>query len=69
MALFNLRLDFCAIRMTEQLLIRVFVFRTIQPRHGRMSAFTSGIENKHHVEPVTKGVRFALTMGFTCDKS
>jgi len=43
--------------------------RTIEPREGRVSAFTSGIENKHHVEPVTGGSRYALTMGFTCDKS
>jgi hypothetical protein len=34
-----------------------------------VSAFTSGIENKHYVEPVTEGVRYALTMGFTCDRS
>lgn len=43
--------------------------RTIEPRLGRLSFFTSGIENKHHVKPVTAGVRYALTMGFTCDKS
>lgn len=41
--------------------------RTIQPRNGRVSFFTSGIENKHHVQQVTKGTRFALTIGFTCD--
>ena len=43
--------------------------RTIQPRSGRVSAFTSGPENKHHVEKVTSGTRYALTMGFTCDES
>ncbi|TRY69063.1 hypothetical protein TCAL_04139 [Tigriopus californicus] len=43
--------------------------RTIEPRMGRVSAFTSGIENKHHVERVTSGIRYALTMGFTCDPS
>lgn len=43
--------------------------RTVEPREGRVSAFTSGIENKHHVEPVTGGSRYALTMGFTCDPS
>jgi len=43
--------------------------RTIQPRSGRVSAFTSGPENKHHVEKVTWGTRYALTMGFTCDES
>lgn len=42
--------------------------RTVQPREGRVSVFTSGIENKHYVEKVTSGVRYALTMGFTCDK-
>ena len=31
--------------------------RTVEPREGRVSAFTSGIENKHHVEPVTGGSR------------
>jgi len=25
------------------------------------------VENKHHVEKVTNGARYALTMGFTCD--
>lgn len=43
--------------------------RTIEPKLGRLSFFTSGIENKHHVKPITEGVRYALTMGFTCDKS
>jgi len=43
--------------------------RTVEPKEGRVSAFTSGIENKHYVEPVTGGTRYALTMGFTCDKS
>jgi len=43
--------------------------RTIEPREGRVSAFTSGVENKHHVEPVVGGTRYALTMGFTCDQS
>ena len=43
--------------------------RTIEPREGRVSAFTSGVENKHHVEPVAGGTRYALTMGFTCDQS
>ncbi len=42
--------------------------RTIEPRSGRVSTFTSGADNKHHVEKVTSGTRFALTMGFTCDE-
>jgi len=41
--------------------------RTIQPRMGRVSMFTSGIENKHFVERVTEGTRYALTIGFSCD--
>ena len=43
--------------------------RTIEPREARVSAFTSGVENRHYVEPVTGGTRYALTMGFTCDKT
>ena len=43
--------------------------RTIEPRLARLSFFTSGIENKHHVKPVISGVRYALTLGFTCDVS
>jgi len=41
--------------------------RTVQPRYGRVSFFTSGGGNKHHVEPVTEGTRYALTMGFSCN--
>ena len=41
--------------------------KTIEPRLGRVSFFTSGIENKHFVKPVNSGVRYALTLGFTCD--
>ena len=41
--------------------------RTIEPRLGRVSFFTSGVENKHYVKRVTSGVRYALTLGFTCD--
>jgi len=43
------------------------VNKSIEPKEGRVSAFTSGIENRHFVEPVTGGSRYALTMGFTCD--
>ena len=43
--------------------------RTIEPREARVSAFTSGVENRHYVEPVTGGTRYALTMGFTCDQT
>ncbi|XP_065669672.1 2-oxoglutarate and iron-dependent oxygenase domain-containing protein 3 [Hydra vulgaris] len=42
--------------------------QTIEPRFGRVSFFTSGSENKHYVERVENGTRFALTVSFTCDK-
>ncbi|KAJ3327140.1 2-oxoglutarate and iron-dependent oxygenase domain-containing protein 3 [Blyttiomyces sp. JEL0837] len=38
----------------------------LSPRAGRLSLFTSGDENLHHVAKVTKGVRKALTVAFTC---
>ncbi|KAG0723906.1 2-oxoglutarate and iron-dependent oxygenase domain-containing protein 3 [Chionoecetes opilio] len=41
--------------------------KTVEPRKGRVSAFTSGSENLHHVEPVTGGIRYAITVSFTCD--
>ncbi|KAK7047964.1 2-oxoglutarate and iron-dependent oxygenase domain-containing protein 3 [Halocaridina rubra] len=41
--------------------------KTVEPRAGRVSAFTSGSENLHHVERVTKGTRYAITVSFTCD--
>merc|ERR1712240_108331 len=43
--------------------------RSVEPKDGRVSAFTSGPENRHMVEPVSGGTRYALTMGFTCDPS
>lgn len=43
---------------------RVFV----EPKMGRLSAFTSGADNLHHIEQVTSGVRYAITISFTCDK-
>lgn len=43
------------------------VNRTVEPRIGRMSAFTSGSENLHHVSKVIRGVRYAVTIAFTCD--
>ncbi|KAJ0175059.1 hypothetical protein K1T71_009200 [Dendrolimus kikuchii] len=42
--------------------------RTIEPRKARLSMFTSGKENLHYVEKVTSGVRYAMTISFTCDK-
>ncbi|GFU63146.1 2-oxoglutarate and iron-dependent oxygenase domain-containing protein 3 [Trichonephila clavipes] len=41
---------------------------TVEPRVGRISAFTSGAENPHYVEQVSSGARYALTVSFTCDK-
>ena len=32
--------------------------RSIEPKDGRVSAFTSGPENRHMVEPVTGGTRY-----------
>ncbi|XP_063215889.1 2-oxoglutarate and iron-dependent oxygenase domain-containing protein 3-like [Bacillus rossius redtenbacheri] len=42
---------------------------TVEPRRGRVSMFTSGWENRHLVEQVTEGTRYAITVSFTCDKS
>lgn len=42
--------------------------RTIEPRRGRVSMFTSGKENLHYVEKVKSGIRYAMTISFTCDK-
>ena len=39
----------------------------IEPKLGRLSAFTSGSENPHYVEKVTDGTRYAITVSFTCD--
>ncbi|XP_060516352.1 prolyl 3-hydroxylase 1-like isoform X2 [Cylas formicarius] len=40
---------------------------TINPKCGRMVAFSSGIENLHGVRPVSKGKRCALAIWFTFD--
>lgn len=42
---------------------------TIEPRMGRVAIFTSGAENKHRVERVLTGTRYALTIAFTCDRN
>lgn len=42
--------------------------RTVEPRKGRVSMFTSGSENLHYVEKVTSGTRYAITVSFTCDE-
>ncbi|XP_038597835.1 2-oxoglutarate and iron-dependent oxygenase domain-containing protein 3 [Tachyglossus aculeatus] len=41
--------------------------RTVEPRAGRISFFTSGSENLHRVEKVRWGTRFAITISFTCN--
>jgi hypothetical protein len=43
--------------------------RVVQPRAGRLVAFTSGLENLHRVEKVTRGTRYVLAMWFTCSES
>ncbi|PIK53946.1 putative 2-oxoglutarate and iron-dependent oxygenase domain-containing protein 3-like [Apostichopus japonicus] len=43
--------------------------KTVEPKFGRVSFFTSGSENAHYVEKVTDGTRYALTVSFTCDPS
>ncbi|KAL2714421.1 2-oxoglutarate and iron-dependent oxygenase domain-containing protein 3-like [Vespula squamosa] len=40
---------------------------TVEPRKGRVLMFTSGSENLHAVEKVKSGIRYALTISFTCD--
>ncbi|XP_067164611.1 2-oxoglutarate and iron-dependent oxygenase domain-containing protein 3 isoform X2 [Apteryx mantelli] len=41
--------------------------KTIEPRAGRVSFFTSGSENLHRVEKVRWGTRYAITISFTCN--
>ncbi len=41
--------------------------RTVEPKLGRLSFFTSGSENLHFVEKLKSGVRYAITVSFTCD--
>lgn len=45
------------------------VAKLVEPRKGRLIAFTSGPENLHQVRPVTQGKRYVLAMWFTKDKS
>ena len=42
--------------------------KTVEPKLGRLSFFTSGSENPHFVERVESGTRFAITVSFTCNK-
>ncbi|XP_003786089.1 2-oxoglutarate and iron-dependent oxygenase domain-containing protein 3 [Otolemur garnettii] len=41
--------------------------RTVEPRAGRVSFFTSGSENLHRVEKVRWGTRYAITIAFSCN--
>lgn len=41
---------------------------SIEPRAGRVLAFTSGAENVHFVEKVLSGERFTLAISFTCNE-
>lgn len=41
---------------------------SIEPKFGRLSFFTSGSENEHFVEKVESGIRYAITVSFTCNK-
>lgn len=41
--------------------------RTVLPKRGRLSLFTSGRENEHMLERVTGGERLTLSFWFTCD--
>lgn len=43
-------------------------FSYVEPKKGRLSAFTSGEENRHNVEKVEHGQRFAITISFTCNE-
>ncbi|XP_066921377.1 2-oxoglutarate and iron-dependent oxygenase domain-containing protein 3-like [Clytia hemisphaerica] len=42
--------------------------KSVEPKFGRLSFFTSGSENIHFVERVENGTRYAITVSFTCDK-
>lgn len=44
------------------------LYSSIEPKKGRVSVFTSGAENLHHIEKVTEGTRYAITISFTCNK-
>ncbi|XP_051851610.1 2-oxoglutarate and iron-dependent oxygenase domain-containing protein 3 isoform X2 [Antechinus flavipes] len=41
--------------------------KTVEPKVGRVSFFTSGSENLHQVEKVHWGTRYAITISFTCN--
>ncbi|KAK7506635.1 hypothetical protein BaRGS_00002110 [Batillaria attramentaria] len=41
--------------------------KTVEPRIGRVSFFTSGSENVHFVERLKDGTRYAITISFSCN--
>jgi len=41
--------------------------RTVEPRKGRLTLFTSGSENLQYTERVKSGEYYLLTIAFTCD--
>ena len=45
------------------------VDRLVEPRKGRLVAFTSGAENLHQVREVTQGTRHVLAMWFTTSRA
>jgi hypothetical protein len=51
----------------ENLNLKIMLFIQDFFSTGRVSMFTSGSENRHMVERVTSGERYALTVSFTCD--
>ena len=40
----------------------------VEPRGGRLLAFTGGLENLHQVRKVTRGTRYVIGMWFTCHR-
>eukprot|EP00747_Dinoflagellata_sp_TGD_P036298 gnl/TRDRNA2_/TRDRNA2_138396_c0_seq1.p1 gnl/TRDRNA2_/TRDRNA2_138396_c0~~gnl/TRDRNA2_/TRDRNA2_138396_c0_seq1.p1 ORF type:complete len:230 (-),score=58.76 gnl/TRDRNA2_/TRDRNA2_138396_c0_seq1:45-734(-) len=40
----------------------------VEPREGRLVIFSSGAENPHRVQKVTRGARMVLTAAFTCNE-
>ncbi|OQR80780.1 hypothetical protein ACHHYP_17207 [Achlya hypogyna] len=41
---------------------------TFEPARGRLMMFNSGMENLHQVRPVETGMRYVMSMWFTCDE-
>lgn len=43
--------------------------RLVRPLAGRLVAFSSGLENLHRVQPMSRGQRYVLSMWFTCSRA